>query len=137
MRVVLDTNVIVSALYRGGKPGIILALAHHGEIQLVISPFLLNELNRTLQKERFRLTPRLIREYLRYVTRSVITVSPRFTFSEFQGQHAPDNRVLECAVAGGAQFIITGDQAILHLRSYQGIRILTPAAFLQTLQRRT
>ena len=133
MRFVLDTNIIVSALYRGGKPATILALAHHGEIQLVISPFLLDELKRTLQKERFHLTPALIQDYLRYVTRSAITLSPRFTLSLFRGKDEPDNRVLECAVAGGVQFIITGDDAILRLGTYQGITILKPAHFLQLL----
>lgn len=133
MRVVLDTNIIVSALYRGGKPGTILTLTHRGEIQLVISPVLLDELKRTLQKERFHLTPALIQGYLRYVTRSAILISPRFTLAEFRDSHEPDNRVLECAVAGGVQFIITGDDDILRLGTYQEITILKPARFLELL----
>ena len=46
----------------------------------------------------------------------------------------PDNRILECAVAGQTDFIISGDQHLLHLKNYQGIKILTPAAFLEAIE---
>jgi predicted nucleic acid-binding protein len=44
-----------------------------------------------------------------------------------------DNRYLECAVEGGADFLVTGDQLLLTLGAYQGVTILTPRAFLDTL----
>ena len=45
-----------------------------------------------------------------------------------------DNKYLECAVSAGAQYIVSGDKHLLGLRSYQGVEILTPAAFLALLQ---
>jgi predicted nucleic acid-binding protein len=45
---------------------------------------------------------------------------------------APDNRILECAVAGGAGLIVTGDRALLALGEYAGARIVTLAAYLET-----
>ena len=49
------------------------------------------------------------------------------------GQDAADDRVLECAVAGGASYIVTGDVHLLMLKEYKGITILSPAAFLALL----
>ena len=46
----------------------------------------------------------------------------------------PDNRILECAAAGQTDFIISGDKHLLHLKNYQGIKILTPAAFLEAIE---
>jgi hypothetical protein len=45
----------------------------------------------------------------------------------------PDNRILECAKAGGANFIISGDKHLLNLKNYQGIKIVTPGEFLESL----
>jgi uncharacterized protein len=49
----------------------------------------------------------------------------------------PDNRYLECAVEGEVSYIVSGDQLLLRLGSYQSIPMLTPRAFLEVLQRQT
>ena len=52
---------------------------------------------------------------------------------EVIGDDPEDNRVLECAVTGGASFIISGDKHLLELKEYQGIVVLSPSAFLAFL----
>jgi len=68
MRVVLDTNVIFSALYAGGTPFEVLSLVEEGEIRLIISPFLLQELERNLKKKLTWLPPEVIEAFLAYLS---------------------------------------------------------------------
>jgi predicted nucleic acid-binding protein len=59
-------------------------------------------------------------------------VTPRFTLDVIREDPA-DNRILECAVAGKADLIVSGDRHLLKLKSYEGISIVRPIDFLRTL----
>ena len=130
MKVVIDTNVIISALAHGGKPFIILSMARKAEIELVFSSFLFDEIRRILQDKFFWTSERAERIIFR-LRRIAIIVSPKKTVKILEDD--PDNRVLECAAEGGAKVIITGDRAILRLKEYQGIMIMGPAEFLEKI----
>lgn len=131
MRVVLDTNVIVSALSHGGKPREILALTRKGEIELIISPFILDELSHVL-KRKFLWSPERTQEavanLLLYAT--VADSIPTLAVVDDDA----DNRVLECALAGGASIIVTGDHDLLRLNEFRKIQILKPSEFLEFLK---
>ena len=133
MRVVLDTNVIVSALSHGGKPLKILTIVRKGEIQLVISPFLFDEVMRVLQ-EKFSWSPdraERLRVRLRRISQ-VVMPTHRLRVLEDDS----DNRILECALEGRAHVIVTGDKDLIRLGVYRDIPILTPAQFLELLKQR-
>ena len=130
MKVVIDTNVIISALAHGGKPFIILSMARKAEIGLVFSPFLFDEIKRILQDKFFWTAERAERIIFR-LRRIAVIVSPEKNVKILEDD--PDNRVLECAAEGGAKVIITGDRAILRLKEYQGIMIMGPAEFLEKI----
>jgi putative PIN family toxin of toxin-antitoxin system len=132
VRVVADTNVLISALLFGGLPEQILLAGLRGEIQLLTSIPLLEELENVLVKK-FRLEPRLVKDLvdlIRDVSERVEVVSHLKIIKDPDG----DNRVLECAVDGKADFVISGDtKHIIPLKEFEGIKIMNPSDFIKLL----
>jgi len=132
VRVVADTNILVSALLFGGTSEQVFLAGLRGEIQLLTSLPLLKEFEKVL-KEKFKLSIRLAREIIEEVREvaEIIEVSSHIKAISYPDE---DNRVLECAVDGKADFIVTGDtRHILPLKEYSGIKILSPSEFLKHL----
>ena len=130
MRVVLDTNVFVSALLFGGKPSRIVELAKDGRIELFVSPFILAEFEDKL-KSKFGYTARGAHEAGADIEVIAQVVRPRDKIHAIERKDS-DNRILECAVEAGAQALVTGNMRdIRPLGSFQGIEILTPSEFLE------
>jgi putative PIN family toxin of toxin-antitoxin system len=132
VRVVADTNILVSALLFGGTSEQVFLAGLRGEIQLLTSLSLLKEFERVL-KEKFKLSTDLVREIIEEVREvaEIVEVSSDIKAISYPDE---DNRVLECAVDGKADFIVTGDtKHILPLKEYGGIRILTPSELLKHL----
>jgi len=132
VRVVADTNVLVSALLFGGVSDQVFLAGLRGEIQLVTSDPLLKELERIL-KNKFKLDVQLVRGVIEEV-RNVAEVVEVSSHINVISHPEEDNRVLECAVDGKADFIVTGDtKHILPLKEFRGIRILTPSEFIKQI----
>ena len=138
MNVVADTNVMVSALLWRGIPHRILTAAEDGRFALYASPALVDELLDVLARAKFsgRLAARqtsaeaLTRGYLNLVQ---LIVPPHVV--PIVVDDPDDDAVLACAVAGHAQYIITGDTHLLRLKSYQTVQIVTPRVFLSSALR--
>jgi uncharacterized protein len=129
MRVVADTNVLVSALiFPGGAPEAVYRLALEGKIDLVTSRPLLAELGRILG-EKFAWQPDRVEEAVAQVVRLAEVVTPTESVADIVEDEA-DNRVLEAAAAGGADVIVSGDRHLVRLESWRGIGIRPPSAFL-------
>jgi putative PIN family toxin of toxin-antitoxin system len=132
VRVVADTNVFISALMFGGLPGTFLDLALLQSFRLVTSPALLDELDEKLRLK-FGLSPNdadLVRAQLQS---SAVVVKPTVILAVIKDD-PDDNRVLECAAAGEANYIVSGDRHLLQLRSYEGIPILTVRQFMDAVE---
>lgn len=130
-RVVLDTNVLVSALAFGptSPPAQILGLIRSGKLNAVISPFIMEELERTLEKTLGWEKDPLAR-LLKKLRLLFGVVSPRLKINIVQRKPS-DNEILACAVEGEATVLITGDLKDLRpLGHFQRIEILTPREFL-------
>jgi uncharacterized protein len=131
-RVVIDTNVFVSGLNFAGRPGEILELFIKGNIEVFISPFILSEIERIL-RERFEWSEGNIRSVLNQIKRQTILVHPRIKVTVIKWKD-DDNRILECAIEGKVQYLISGDRKhLLPLKEYQGTKILSPSEFLDLL----
>lgn len=129
IRVVLDSNVIISALHFGGNPEKILNLANEGVIELIISPFILEEVTINLRKH-FSWEEPKIKDALALMKEIATIVNPIHTISVIKAKDS-DNRILECAVCGKADFLVSGDtKHITPLKQYMNITILKPAEFL-------
>ncbi|HLC41269.1 MAG TPA: putative toxin-antitoxin system toxin component, PIN family [Methylomirabilota bacterium] len=138
IRAVLDTNVFVSAaLSPRGNPAKILRAWHAGVFQLVISPTILDEIARVFRYPKIvkyhRWPEEKIRVFLDDLARLAILTSSERTLHVI-AEDPSDNRYLESATAGEADYIVSGDEHLLRLEEYQRIRILTPRAFLEILK---
>jgi putative PIN family toxin of toxin-antitoxin system len=132
VRVVADTNILVSALLFGGTSEQVFLAGLRGEIQILSSLPLLKEFEKVL-KEKFKLSIHLVREIIEEV-REVAEIVDVSSHIKAISNPDEDNRVLECAVDGKADFIVTGDtRHILPLKEYGGIKILSPSEFLKYL----
>ena len=130
MKIVCDTNILISAYrFAKGKPDQVLEKVRQGEIELIISPAILLEFQNVLRRK-FDCSESLIgalTENLEKISQKVI---PSLRLSVIK-EDEPDNRILECAVTGKCDYIISGDEHhILPLKKYQGIQILKASEFL-------
>ena len=136
MRAVLDTNVVVSALLWGGTPELILQRARAGELQLATSPALIAELAGILNRRKF--AAKLAQS--NSSPAEVVALYTQLAHTIEADAPAPsalrdpdDAAVLACALAARADCIVSGDDDLLTLGSYQGIPILSAAQCLQRL----
>lgn len=129
MKVVFDTNVLVSALvFPGGRGEAALRRIVEGQDALLISPPILDELLAVLARKFARDAEELARIAV-FLSDLAQTVRPRARLKVVADD--PDNRILECAVAGHADAIVTGDRALLALGTFRNIRLLTLARYLE------
>lgn len=126
-RVVLDTNVLISAYRFGGKPKEILRLAEDGAILPLTSGPMRKELKKVLSLK-FSTPQWLIAEVCGRLWEVSEWVDPEIRVDLCRDED--DNRVLECALEGKANFILTGDRDLLDLPPIEGLAILAPDAFL-------
>ena len=138
IRAVLDTNVIVSGVIRQqGSPGRVLKAAlEERKFTLVTSPVLLQEVAEILWEDK-------IRKYHQWNQSQLLAFVARLHRQSYvtPGQLAvraiiedpADDAVLSCAKEAGAAYVVTGDEHLLALREYGGIKIINPAGFLSVL----
>ncbi len=130
--VVFDSNVWISALVFRGRVHGLLDRWVLGEFKVAISPDLLAETFRVLAGRKFRVPPEVLTTRDNEVRKLCLMVYPTQRLQVIKADPT-DDRVLECAVAAQAEIIVSGDSHLLALGTYQGIRILDPAAFLAEL----
>lgn len=136
MRIALDTNVLISSwIVPDGSADQVMQLIRRGDVELVLSPFILNELTRVLT-QKFKLPLKSVQKAVRRIERLATIVQPEITIDIIK-EKRDDNRILECAVSGKVDYLITGDKKhILPLGSIQGIPIITIGEFLKRHQPR-
>lgn len=134
-RVTFDSNILISALVRGGKPLELLELARAGQIELAVSEDILSETGRVLGTK-FKVPPEDVQMFREEILAFAKLVTPGERLDAVP-KDATDNKIVECAVAAGSETIVTGDKHILDLRSFRGIKVQRPADFLAEFQART
>jgi len=132
LKVVIDTNVFVSGLTFKGKPREVLDLIWRGDIEACISSFILKELEETLRKD-FSWDRDQIKHTIEKIKARTILIQPKNKVSVIK-ENDDDNRILECAIEGTVQYLISGDRKhLLPLKEYQGTKIISPSDFLKLL----
>jgi len=129
MRIVVDTNVIVSALVFGGLPRRIFELVEGGYCELFYAADIQEETRRVL-RDKFGWDEDRLDRYLRTLWSLGKRVVLRHRVNAVR-EDPDDNRILECALAADADVIVSGDRHLLKLGAYEGITILTPRDFLK------
>ena len=134
MRVVLDTNVIISGLNFPGNERIVLELALRGRFELFLSWFILGKVAGVLTRKFGWDQERAVRAIGALQNAATIVEPPRL--EEIIGGGHADNRVLECAAAANADYLVTGDRRhLLPLGEFQGASIVNAPRFLSELNR--
>lgn len=133
MRLVLDTNTIIRAATGHGAVREILDLWLEGKFQILISTSILLEYEEVLHRPKFKFPNWAIVNFLHPFLNHAIQISPRKTYNLVLDD-PEDNKFLDCAIEGKADFIITNDSHLLKLKSIEDIRIITPNKFLKLLK---
>lgn len=135
MRIVLDTNVVISGfLSRGGPPATLIELWAEGGVAVVVTRPLIEEYLGVLARPKFdRIGPaeerlRLLEELIALDNTDLVFPKEKVAAIE---EDPADNLVLECAVAGLPDYIVSGDDHLLRLGKFGGIPIVTPRQFLE------
>jgi putative PIN family toxin of toxin-antitoxin system len=137
IRVVIDTNVLVSGLVRSqpaAAPAQILDAWRAGRFELILSDQILDEVARTLAKPYFRsrLSEDQIEGALLLLRRRALIT--RLTVEvEGVASHAEDDLILAAAVSAQADILVTGDAALITLGSFQGVQVQSPRDFVNSL----
>ncbi len=130
-RVVNDTNVWLSALYFSGKPAEIVSLIENKDIASVTSDFILQETKEKMVVD-FKTPTYAANGTIAYIA-SISEMVP-LKGRDFSLRDAADNYVLETAVVGKCNFLITGDKDLLSVVKYEQTKIVTPSHFLSTFR---
>ncbi len=132
LTVCIDANVYISAIGFGGKPALVIKSALARKFHLITSSMILHEVKRNLIKK-LEFSEVEVDELLDEIMRvsTIYEPSGKFKFID----HVQDNLVIETAILGGANVLVTGDKKdLLPLKSINGIIIESPSAFLDRLE---
>jgi putative PIN family toxin of toxin-antitoxin system len=132
MRVVLDTNVLISMIL-GGVVGELVDEWDARQFQVVTSTDIVAEYATVLARPKFGLSPDIVEAIVGYIQRNVEFVVPVERIALISDD-PKDNMFLECADAGQVEYIVSGDPDLVKLGAFRGIPIITPRAFLDLLK---
>jgi len=128
-RIVLDTNVTISAFFWNGSPRNIYNLVKEKKVLLLSSPEIEKELIRVLSYSRFGLTPSQILPLVNDLRKHSNFIEVKLKIDVIK-EDPTDNIFLECAVDGKADYIVSGDHHLLNIGDYKGIQIVKAKDFL-------
>jgi putative PIN family toxin of toxin-antitoxin system len=131
VRVVFDTNIYVSALaIPGGNAEIAYLAAVRGTFELFTSVAILTETARVLQTK-FNWQEERVRDAIQNISQTATVLRPRPTLRILKDE--PDNRILECAMAARADYVVSGDRHLLAVMAHAGTTMISLAEFLTKL----
>ncbi len=131
MKVVLDTNILISAIFWRGNPYKVVRGGIKRDYVLCLSKPILAELKEKLT-EKFDLPSEQIDEQINILIEYSEIVEINVEINAVKNDQ-DDNMILECAVSCNADYIISGDRHLLKMREYKGIKIISPAEFLEII----
>lgn len=128
-KIVLDTNVLISAILFGGKPRVILEEIIEGKHELGLSKNIIDEMTAVLESKKFKFEAQVVYSIQSELIALATLVDPTISLKVIQDD-PDDNKILECGLTFKANYIISGDMHLLKLKNYKKIQIITPAEFL-------
>ena len=130
MRVILDTNVFISGIFFSGPPYKVLRAGQDKKFRIVASPAILEEYQRVAETLSSQYPGVDIQQIIDLLISHADLVVPE----RLKGpicEDPLDDKFLECAIAGKAEFIISGDKHLLKVSAYQRIKIISPRQFME------
>lgn len=134
LRIVADTNIYISALFWRGKPNKLIHMCYEGKAKLVVSRKIIEELERILlTDEKFKMAREDVALNTEIILINAELVEPKATLNVIK-EDPDDDRILECAVEGEAEYLVSGNKHLLNLKEFQEIKILTANQMLEILE---
>jgi uncharacterized protein len=136
IKVILDTNILVSGSLWKGNSYKILLLIETGKVICILSPSILEEYEKVMRSE--EITEKIacknlvINEIIDHIISMTTLVIPKSRLKVVM-EDPDDNKIIECAIEGKSDFIITQDKHLLNLKKNKKIKIITPEEFLKLL----
>jgi len=132
-KLVLDTNILISALGWEGKPRDIFKKVLNKEYELILSHKQMIEIKRVMDYPKFNFTYEQKSRFLTILVEAAILVKTSDRLNVIY-EDPDDNIILESAVDNGADYLITGDDHLLKLKQYKNVKILTASQFFEEQQ---
>lgn len=132
MRIILDTNVLVSGIFWSGPPFKILELWRDKKVRLITSPEIIVE----YQRVAIELAEKFQTVTIEPLLSLIVASSEIYIPSDLPFQvckDVDDDKFIACAIASRADFVISGDKNLLATSGYQGVKIIKPKEFLRRL----
>lgn len=135
MKIVLDTNVLVSALIKGGKPRDLLFKIIRGKHELILSMEILEEFGRTANNLKIRryVEEQDVARFLKDIASAARIVKTKSRF-KVVSEDPSDDYILRTAYDGKADYIVSGDKHLLKLKEFKGIKIISASEMLYLLK---
>lgn len=138
MKITVDTNVLVSAAFWYGPSNEIIGRVENGEIELFLSEEIIEEFRGVLDYKEIRdkiknkhLESLKTLDTIIYISKIINPIKKIDIIKE----DPDDNKILECALTGNVDYIVTQDNHLLKLKEFEGIKILAPKEFLRTIDK--
>jgi uncharacterized protein len=135
LRVVLDTNVLVSAIISDGKARELLNKGITNQYSVLISDLILKELIVVLRRPKFKISEDEVQRTILAVIRTADVINVKTKIKAVK-EDPKDDMIIETAIDGGADMIVTGDGHLLALKTFRGINVTTVEKMLAYLQER-
>ena len=123
LKITVDTNTLISATITKGNEFELLRLARLGRIKLILSPQILKEFKEVISRPKFGFSQEQINNALKQIINVSSIVMPSIKVNIIKDD-PEDNKILECAVSGKVDYIVSGDDHLLKLKEYKGIKIV-------------
>ena len=133
MRAVLDTNVVMSAIFFGGVPFEVLSAWHNGDFELVVSEAVMAEYREIAARMKAKFPSIEPEIWMRYIEDHATVVSAAPLATQVC-EDADDDVFLACAIAASAKIVCSGDKHLLACNGWNGVEVLTPRLFCNRLQ---
>lgn len=138
MRIVIDTNVLVSAfLSPHGAPAHVFQEYEHGSFDLLVSEPILTEYQQALTypkvQAHHQMSETEVARTIEEMKRGAIVVTPKSTVA-LDISDKDDIKFFACAVAGAGEYIVSGDRLVQEVGAYRGVQVLSPSLFLTVLK---
>ncbi len=130
MKLVIDTNVVISGIFWKGIPNKILMNWFKGGFEVFISASILAEYEEVLKRIGSGLTLEEIQNWIELIIINSSIVVPLGNLKIIESD-PDDDKFVECALSGQAEYIVSGDKHLLNLKEYQGVKIVSPAHFFE------
>jgi putative PIN family toxin of toxin-antitoxin system len=131
MKIVVDANMFISAFIWGGIPEAVVYRVTDKSDALFLSDSIVDEIERTFRKPKLRQSESRIVAFVAYIKKigKIVTISPKHRITGVC-RDLSDEKYIECALAAGADYIISGDRDLLDLKEYGGVKIVTARDYM-------